>query len=520
MQLDMDEDLVRRCHSSAQQIADGVMEQIHGQTTDSVERTILRLLGIDGVDASNVPLPNVLVNQIREAGKLQDGAFHILGNAVVATGRTPQELALAVGEKELSITTFPEVEKQTQQRALAEFLDAGVQRILTTKSKRERHIQQLGEGPKPWLYVIVATGNIYEDARQAKAAAHQGADVVAVIRSTAQSLLDYVPFGPTTEGFGGTYATQENFRIMRRALDEAGEERGRYVRLVNYASGLCMPEIAVMGAMEGLDMMLNDAMYGILFRDIAIHRTLIDQHFSRIINGYANIIINTGEDNYLTTADAVTEGHTVLASQFINQELAHRSGMPDELIGLGHAFEINPQIENGFLLELASAQLVRQLFPHCPIKYMPPTKYMNGNIFRGHIQDALFNLVGITTNQSIQLLGMMTEAIHTPFVQDRALSLENARYVMNNARALGEELQFQPGGKIQSHAHDLLSRATTMLENLAEQGLEHALEEGLFAGIKRPLRGGKGHQGVVRCSDKYQNPFMEIFSGRMAVHGR
>ena len=52
------------------------------------------------------------------------------------------------------------------------------------------------------------------------AAAQAGADVIAVIRSTAQSLLDYVPDGATTEGYGGTYATQENFRIMREALDE------------------------------------------------------------------------------------------------------------------------------------------------------------------------------------------------------------------------------------------------------------------------------------------------------------
>ena len=71
----------------------------------------------------------------------------------------------------------------------------------------------------PWKYVIVATGNIYDDVEQAKAAAQLGADVIAVIRSTAQSLLDYVPHGATTEGFGGTYATQENFRIMREALD-------------------------------------------------------------------------------------------------------------------------------------------------------------------------------------------------------------------------------------------------------------------------------------------------------------
>ena len=99
---------------------------------------------------------------------------------------------------------------------------------------------------------------------------------------------------------------------MRAALDEVGEEQHRYIRLCNYCSGLCMPEIAAMGALERLDVMLNDALYGILFRDINMQRTIVDQFFSRVINGYAGVIINTGEDNYLTTDDAITSAHTVL----------------------------------------------------------------------------------------------------------------------------------------------------------------------------------------------------------------
>ena len=133
--------------------------------------------------------------------------------------------------------------------------------------------RELPQLPPPLLYVIVASGNIYEDRVAAVAAAEAGAQVIAVIRSTGQSLLDFVPFGPTTEGFGGTYATQANFAIMRGALDEASEKLGRYVMLTNYASGLCMPEIAVMAAFERLDMLLNDSMYGILFRDINMKRT-------------------------------------------------------------------------------------------------------------------------------------------------------------------------------------------------------------------------------------------------------
>ena len=52
-------------------------------------------------------------------------------------------------------------------------------------------------------------------------------------------------------------------------------------------------------------------------------------------------------------------------------------------MGLGHAFEIDPDVENGFLYELAQAEMAREIFPNAPLKYMPPTKFMTGNIFRG-----------------------------------------------------------------------------------------------------------------------------------------
>ena len=88
-----------------------------------------------------------------------------------------------------------------------------------------------------------------------------------------------------------------------------------------------MPEIAALAAIERLDFLLNDAMYGIFFRDINMKRTLIDQHFSRRIIALSRIVIHTGEDNYLTTADAIENGHQVLASQFINERFALNAKM-------------------------------------------------------------------------------------------------------------------------------------------------------------------------------------------------
>ena len=338
-----------------------------------------------------------------------------------------------------------------------------------------------------------------------------------MIRTTGQSLLDYVPYGATTEGFGGTYATQENFRLMRAALDEVGEEQHRYIRLCNYCSGLCMPEIAAMGALERLDVMLNDALYGILFRDINMQRTIVDQFFSRVINGYAGVIINTGEDNYLTTDDAITSAHTVLASQFLNEAFAKTAGMREEQMGLGHAFEMDPAVEDTFLYELAQAQMAREIFPNAPLKYMPPTKFMTGNIFRGHIQDALFNMVTILTGQKLCLLGMMTEAIHTPFMSDRALSIENAQYIFRTMKDLGSELTYKENGIIRNRANEVLTKATDLLKEIEKLGLFTTIEKGIFADVKRPKDGGKGLAGVVFKDDKYFNPFVEVMKGKVAA---
>lgn len=510
----LDFEKVAHARGAAKKIADEVQDFVSNYTTVAVERTICRLLGIDGVDENEVPLPNVVVDELKSKGVLGNGVMFFLGNAIAETGKTPQEIAEAITAGKLDITQLSVHKIDEIKAALQPYIDATIEKIRTRRQRREHYIDTIGEGSKPYLYIIVATGNIYEDVVQAQAGARQGADIIAVIRTTGQSLLDYVPYGATTEGFGGTFATQENFRIMRKALDEVGEEVGRYIRLCNYCSGLCMPEIAAMGALEGLDVMLNDALYGILFRDINMQRTLIDQYFSRIINGFAGVIINTGEDNYLTTADAYEEAHTVLASDFINEQLAFAAGLPEEQMGLGHAFEMDPQLQNGFLYELAQAQMLREIFPNAPLKYMPPTKFMTGNIFRGHIQDALFNIIGQWTHQGLQLLGMPTEAIHTPFMSDRYLSIENAKYIFNNMKDIGEEVEFKEDGIIRKRAKEVLDNATNLLDQMVNEGLFSSLEKGIFGNVKRPRNGGKGLDGVTLKTENYFNPFVDLMKGK------
>jgi len=517
--LGLDPALVRRARELARAATAPVEELARTSTTTSVERATLRLAGISGADTGldglAIPWVNRVVDAVRDSVGLEHGVALPVFTEVLDGGHADlTALAEKVAAGSVRFRVPQGREAQRARTAARRAVAAGVRRIDARRRERERLVRRLGDPPgTPWVYLIVATGDIYEDIPQAQAAARAGADVVAVIRSTGQSLLDYVPEGATREGYAGTYATQENFRLMRAALDEVGAELGRYIRLTNYASGLCMPEIATLAGLERLDMMLNDCMYGIIFRDINPRRTFIDQRFSRMVHARAGIIINTGEDNYLTTADAVDAAHTVIVSQLLNERLGQEAGLADWQLGLGHAFEINPAIPDSLRLELAHAQLVRELFPDAPLKYMPPTKHMTGNVFGGYLLDGFFNLVAAMTGQGIVLVGMMTEGIVTPFLSDRDLALENVRYVLGAAGGLAEDFCPPPDGFIARRARRVLSESVTLLEQITgsgDNGLLDAIADGTFGITRRPEHGGKGGDGVVAHAPDYYNPAVEL----------
>jgi beta-lysine 5,6-aminomutase alpha subunit len=507
--LDLDPGLVRRARRLACRAGQPVVELARSHTTVSVERAVLRLAGVRGADPDGIPWVNRLVDAVRADVGLGHGVAVPVCHAMRVTGVddvTVLAQKAAAGAVRFAV---PEgkAEATAARRLATRVTGDGLRRIDRRRAERDRLIKRLGDPPRrPWVYLIVATGDIHEDIPQAQAAARAGADVIAVIRSTGQSLLDYVPEGATREGFAGTYATQENFRLMRAALDETSKELGRYVRLTNYASGLCMPEIAALAGLERLDMMLNDSMYGILFRDINPVRTFVDQRFSRQVHARAGIVINTGEDNYLTTADAVEAAHTVTVSQLLNEFFAHEAGLADAQLGLGHAFEIDPDLPDSFRLELAHALLARELFPGAPLKWMPPTRHMTGDVFRGNLLDGFFNLAGMLTGQGILLVGMMTEAVVTPWLSDRDIALQNVHYVRTAAGNLHEDFVPQPGGFIQQRAHTVLAEAVDLLEKIVDDTLLQAIADGTFGIMKRPADRGKGLDGVARHEPDYFNP--------------
>jgi len=231
----VDQAVVVSCRELAAKIADEVQRFIDTHTTVGVERTTARAYGVEGIDDQGIPLVNLLVDRYRQDRLLSRGIAFYLGRALLSGARSINEAAerLAYGSDLDRGTGAPGPAEVRQ--ALDSHTREAIDHIDAARDAREAKKAKFAPALSPLKYVIVATGNIYDDATQAKAAAFAGADIVAVIRATAQSLLDYVPHGPTTEGYGGTFATRENFRIVRRAIDEASEEYGRYVYQTNYS---------------------------------------------------------------------------------------------------------------------------------------------------------------------------------------------------------------------------------------------------------------------------------------------
>ena len=105
--LNLDPKKVDHARASARKIAESMQEFIDRHTTVSTERTILRLLGVDGVDEVDTPLPNVVVDQILDAGGLPRGVAYWIGNAMIQTGKDPQEIAEEMAAGNLDITKLP-----------------------------------------------------------------------------------------------------------------------------------------------------------------------------------------------------------------------------------------------------------------------------------------------------------------------------------------------------------------------------------------------------------------------------
>ncbi len=160
MELQIDRNAVARCRKSAAAIADPVQTFIGRHSTVSVERSILRLLGVDGVDASGVPVPNAIVDALAPRER-NDGVAVPFGRALASSGLEPSDLGAQLASGALDASRFANVSREDARAAVALHARNALERIRARRDERTELLAQFPQLPPPLLYMIVATGNIY-----------------------------------------------------------------------------------------------------------------------------------------------------------------------------------------------------------------------------------------------------------------------------------------------------------------------------------------------------------------------
>ena len=92
-------------------------------------------MGIDGVDESDVPLPNVVVDAIKDKGVLGEGILFFIANAMIQTGLNPQQIAEKVAKGELDITKVVTRDQKQIAATLQPVIDESLTRIRTHRRR-------------------------------------------------------------------------------------------------------------------------------------------------------------------------------------------------------------------------------------------------------------------------------------------------------------------------------------------------------------------------------------------------
>ena len=355
---------IDRARALAARIVAPVQEFIEAHTTVTVERATLRLAGADGADADGVPVPNLVVDQLRD--RLEEGALKYWVNALLRTGEGVAELNRRVADG-LRVADLPLADPFALEGKAAELVSACTMRVRGNRARREERLARYaGKNHAPLLYVIVATG---QHPRGRQAGARRGRAGGRRRRRDPDDRAVAPRLRPL----------RRDDRGLRRHLRHAGElpdHAGRARRGRREAGALHPPDELRLGPLHardrghgrarapGHDAERLDVRHPLPRHQHVPHlrRPEVQPHDQRL--GGHHHQHRRGQLPH--DADAVEKAYTVLASQFLNERFAYAAGLQPWQMGLGHAFEMDPTIKNGFLLELAQAQHGARDLPGAP----------------------------------------------------------------------------------------------------------------------------------------------------------
>ncbi len=323
----------------------------------------------------------------------------------------------------------------------------------------------------------IASGRFEDDIRRMRMAAWHGADHMMVIRTMGQSHIDGLLEG-TPEGVGGIPITRKQVRATRKALDAIEDEVGRSINFHSYVSGLAGPEIAVMFAEEGVNGAHQDPQYNIIYRNINMHRSIVDAAEAKVLMASAGMLQIDGAHNANATAKEAWKVMPELFVQHaINCAFSVAVGMPKALIALSTVPPTAPPAPK-LWLDLPYAVALRDLFQGYKFRAQQNTRYVEADTAEATITHVLDTLISRMTSADIQSTITPDEGRNVPWHYNNILGVNTARQTLMGLDGLTELIDLKSEGYLPTKARELKERAVLFLEDILNRG-------GYFAAVEQ-----------------------------------
>jgi beta-lysine 5,6-aminomutase alpha subunit len=465
--LNLDRDKINQCRDSARRIVKPVQKYIDLHSTLAIECSTLCFFGIEHLSDKR-PLSDIVITKL-DRDRMRRGASYWFGRALVHTKLPPRVLAQKIAEGRQNFESLPDVPFEKIREVTGRLAAEGFKSMEDVVASRKSCTQQFANTPRQSPMLIVSPENTYE---LKTFLADENADIIL-------------------------------FSDIRRFGLHVEEQRKKSCGLKRFGigiSGLESPKHTFYALIAGADLIAKDTMSEMFIHGINSKRALVDAHWVRRMCARFDAIYFS-EGNHIRHLDSYRDAHEIIVSQFIEEGFLANATLTPELFAVGHAFDIDPLMDEGFLHELSRAALFRELYPRNPVVYLPPSKFCLDKPISCAELNALFELAASITEQSMVI---------SPIMKDKFEMLKTAALVFKNSRTLGDEIQFNPNGKIARRANTILDNSARMLKKIEFTGLLASFAKGFIADRKIEEQAGSGLEGVFQKDRDYFNPVEEL----------
>jgi hypothetical protein len=521
-----------RLVARAEAVAGAWGARARASTTIGQERAILRLFGVSGLDAAGRPLAGTTVDRwlAQDPRALGVGIALPFAMGLLEYDLDPQQLALDVSSGAVDLSLEAALLREPDRRAVAEaeasrLAAAAIERIDAERTARTETIAMLGDTQRPWLGTTLHQPD--EDAALEEAAAliAAGLDLVRIEvpigRELAARLVAagrQAPDWHPREGARGApgreladpapIGSQRALAMLRLAVDRAGAERQRYVRLATVVPALGAPEGAVVAAFERIDMIASDAIAEIVADGVEPDRALADHAFAHRLVRRAGTSIVVGPGPLVVApdlragqpSDPATRAGRALALQLIGVALARGDGLPADQIVVGAMPQWIADEPAPAARAIAEVAVRRALYPGHPFAFNEPPADQPGTGLWPFVQAAAAVHAG-------DVAFVMRQ--YDPWTDKDGVGAAGIRA---GSTVAAEVAAAAPPGQLEGaaldHARLMIATAVATLERLSDQGWRAVAGDTLGSG-----RDQRGRDAVAERSDQF-DPFEPMLGRR------